>query len=242
MPVFLKVNMAIKAIIFDFMQTLVSSAEAYKAAEKKSQKKLFDKLELRDWNYYKELYRKERKEHFLRSDFSRKNVWKKLSSLYNIEADNKFLDSLESEYWVIIQQNIRLFPETIDVLSTLKKKYILGMISNSQKTGSTRALDSNEYNTIMHFFDYIVISATKEIPAKPDPMPFEIMLEKLGLRAEEAIFVGDDLRIDIEGALNVGIKPIWIKHYSVKRNWQESSFNISEIDNLEQLYDIDKLI
>jgi len=234
--------MAIKAVIFDFVQTLGTAAEGYKAAENNSQTKLFEKLSLSDWERYKEIYRKERKDHFLRSDFSRKNVWLKLCSVYRRAADNDFLDSLETEYWEIVQKSMKLFPETLSVLENLKKKYKLGMITNSQKNGSTKALDSEEYNKMAAFFDHIIISAEGDIPAKPDPLPFKMMLEKLEIKSEEAVFVGDDLKVDIEGSINAGIKAVWLKHYSVKRNWPETDLHLPVIDNLEKLIDIDKLL
>ncbi len=234
--------MKIKAIIFDFVQTLGTAADGYKAAEENSQRKLFEKLSLNDWEMYKEIYRKERKDHFLRSDFSRKNVWIKLCSVYKKDPDNDFLEELENEYWDIVQKSMKLFPETLEVLAEMKKKYKTGMISNSQKDGSTRALDSDVYDKMAGFFDCIIISAEGDIPAKPHPKPFEMMLEKLGVKAEEAVFVGDDLRVDIEGSINAGMKAIWLKHYSVKRNWPESSFDVPVIDNLEKLYDIDNLL
>ena len=234
--------MAIKAIIFDFVQTLGTASEGYKAAEANSQKKLFDKLELTDWDGYKELYRKERKEHFLRSDFSRKNVWLKLCSEYSRQADNSFLDMLENEYWDIVQKSMKLFPETISVLEKLKNNYKLGMISNSQKDGSTRALNSDEYDRMIKYFDHVIISAEGDIPAKPHPLPFKMMLEKLGIDADEAVFVGDDYRVDIEGSINAGMKAVWLKHYSVKRNWPDAEIKVPVIDTLEKLFNIDELI
>ena len=36
---------------------------------------------------------------------------------------NDFLDSLETEYWEIVQKSMKLFPETLSVLENLKKKY-----------------------------------------------------------------------------------------------------------------------
>ena len=234
--------MEIKAVIFDFVQTLGTAAEGYKAAEKNSQEKLYEKLKIDDWDSYKDIYRKERKEHFLKSDFSRKNVWLKICSIYKLEPDNEYLDNLENEYWEIVQKSMKLFPETLKVLAELKKKYKLGMITNSQKDGSTRALDSEDYNKMAEYFDHIIISAEGDIPAKPDPVPFNMMLEKMKIKADEAVFVGDDLRVDIEGSINAGMKAVWLKHYSVKRNWPECSFDIPVIDNLEKLYDIDKLM
>ena len=56
----------IKAIVFDFVQTLGTASDGYKAAEKKAQKKLFEKIGINSscWDEYIDLYRKERKEHF----------------------------------------------------------------------------------------------------------------------------------------------------------------------------------
>jgi HAD superfamily hydrolase (TIGR01509 family) len=43
---------------------------------------------------------------------------------------------------------------------------------------------------------------------KPHPAPFERALSLLGVRAAEAVFVGDDPRWDIAGAQRVGVRPI----------------------------------
>ena len=235
----------IKAVIFDFVQTLGTAADGYKKAEKNSQTGLFDKISsdsICQWEEYIDLYRKERKDHFLRNDFSRKNVWIKLCGHYNIPADNEFLDSLEEEYWEIVKKSMKLFPEALSVLAELKKNYKLGLVSNSQKDGSTKALDNDEYRKLESMFDVIIIAGEAEIPAKPDPAPFVMALEKLRIRPEEAVFVGDDFRIDIEGSRNAGITPVWLKHYSVERSWPEASFSVPEIIKLEQLLEIDKLL
>jgi len=230
----------IKAIIFDFVQTLGDSAEGYKTAEKNAQKKLFAKLGLDSWDKYMDLYREERKQHFLRSDFSRKNVWIKLCEHFNLPVDKGFLDELENEYWEIVKNSMKLFPEALDVIKKLKSRYKLGMVSNSQKDGSTKALENDEYKKLEKLFDAVVIAGEGTIPAKPDPTPFKMVLEKLGVKPEETIFVGDDFRVDIEGSKNVGMTPVWLKHYSVERNWPVAAFKVVEITNLEEVLEIEK--
>ena len=234
----------IKAMVFDFVQTLGSAADGYKTAEKKSQKSLFEIIGNAgiSWDEYIEDYRKERKEHFDRSDFSRRNVWIKLCLKYKTSVDEVFLTQLEDEYWKIVGSSMRLFPEAVSVLEKLKTKYKLGMVSNSQKDGSTKALDNEEYRKLEVLFDAIVIAGEGDIPAKPDPIPFRIMLEKLGVKGEEAVFVGDDMRIDIEGSKNAGLIPVWLKHYSVERNWPEPSFHVPEINRLEMLLEFDNIL
>ena len=230
----------IKAIVFDFVQTLGDAAEGYKSAEKNSQEKLYKKLGIDKWDEYKELYREERKQHFARKDFSRKNVWIKLCEHFNTPVDNDFLNQLENEYWEFVKNAMKLFPEVLDVIKKLKEKYKLGMVSNSQKDGSTKALQNDEYKKLEQLFDAIVIAGEGDIPAKPDPAPFKLILEKLGAKPDEAIFVGDDFKGDIEGSKNAGMTPVWLRHYSVERNWPEASFEVITITNLEELLDVVK--
>lgn len=235
----------IKAIVFDFVQTLGSAADGYKKAEKNSQEKLYEKLggtSVVNWDKYKELYRQERKEHFLRSDFSRRNVWIAICSRFNISCDIDFFDMLENQYWTIVKESMKLFPETLPVLEKLGKKYKLGLVTNSQKDGSTQALDNEEYQKLEKHFDAIIISGENNIPAKPDPVPFNMIIDALGVLPEEALFVGDDMRVDIEGSKSVGMTPIWLKHSSVERNWPSPSFEVIEITKLDMLLDLEKLL
>ena len=58
----------------------------------------------------------------------------------------------------------------------------------------------------------------------------------------EAVFVGDDWRIDICGAKNAGIQPVWLKHHSVKRNWPDVDTDSPIITRLDQLIDLLELL
>jgi putative hydrolase of the HAD superfamily len=67
-------------------------------------------------------------------------------------------------------------------------------------------------------------------------------LEELGLDPSEAVYIGDDYRIDICGARDAGLHPIWIKHHLVKRNWPDVETTISVISSLDELIELYKLI
>ena len=45
---------------------------------------------------------------------------------------------------------------------------------------------------------------------KPDPRIFTTALERLGVRAGEAIAIGDSLERDVLGAHNAGLRCIWL--------------------------------
>jgi epoxide hydrolase-like predicted phosphatase len=55
-------------------------------------------------------------------------------------------------------------------------------------------------------FDVIVVSGCEGL-MKPDPAIFELALERLGVRAEEAVFV-DDFRVNVAAAWRVGLHAV----------------------------------
>jgi putative hydrolase of the HAD superfamily len=57
-------------------------------------------------------------------------------------------------------------------------------------------------------FDLIVISGNEQVK-KPDPQIFTRAAERLAVRPDECVFVGDHERNDIYGAGAVGMKTIW---------------------------------
>jgi putative hydrolase of the HAD superfamily len=45
---------------------------------------------------------------------------------------------------------------------------------------------------------------------KPDRRIFDLALDRLGLDADEVVYVGDSWEIDVVGARNAGISPIYL--------------------------------
>lgn len=93
----------------------------------------------------------------------------------------------------------------LDYLRSLRGRYKTGLISNAWG-------DLRDYIVREKFedaFDAMVISAEVGA-AKPDPRIFEIALEKLGVKPQEAVFV-DDFLVNIEGCKKVGMKGIHFK-------------------------------
>ena len=227
----------IKAIIFDFGQTLVNSADGFRAAEKEAQAKLFSNLGLTIQKDFLTNYRRLRKELHEQSNFSRKFLFHEIYYYYCLTPNEKLLEQWETEYWETVKANTLLFPEALGVLKALNEKYLVSMITNTQgqKTAGTHRISL--FPEIEKFFKVIIVAGEDGIPPKPAPDPFRICLEKLQIKASEAVYVGDDYRIDVGGARDAGLHPIWLKHHSVKRNWPEVQISVPVITSLEQLLD-----
>ena len=72
---------------------------------------------------------------------------------------------------------------------------------------------------------------------KPDPKIFSLGVEDLGLKPEEVLVVGDSYRKDIEPAIKLGCKAIWIKGkgWTAEEDAQTFPNTITDIRQLETL-------
>ena len=228
----------IKAVIFDFGQTLVDSADGFRKAEKEAQARIYPDFKNISWTTFIGTYRKVRKEYQEKSIFSRKIIWQEIYDRLHRQPVSSFLEKFESDYWETVNAGSRIFPEAEAVLTKLDDEYQLAIITNTQgqKTSGTHRL--SQFPKLEKFFKVIVVAGEQGVPAKPDPIPFQLCLEKLGIKPDESVYIGDDWRIDICGATGMGMHPVWLKHETVRRNWPLVETKVPVIHRLDQLRDL----
>ena len=232
----------IKAVIFDFGQTLVDSANGFRTAEKEAQDKLFTNLGLTVRADFLAIYRRLRKEFHDRSNFSRNALWQEVFYYYCVAVDSELLVRWETEYWDSVKNHTTLFSEAKAVLEALRTRYDIALITNTQGQKATGAHRISLYPELENFFKAIIVAGEGGIPTKPDPKPFHQCLDKLGILPAEAVYIGDDWRIDICGARDAGLHAIWLKHHSVQRNWPQVEDSVPVITSLEALLDLEELL
>jgi putative hydrolase of the HAD superfamily len=234
----------LKAVIFDFGQTLVDSADGFRSAEKIAKEKIFNHLfsnhNSGQWEVFLSEYRQIRKKFHAESNFSRSEIWHAVCDCFERKTDLDFLEGMETEYWDTVKSKTNPFPETLDVLQKLIKKYQLGIITNTQGQKSKDNHRIALFPEIEKFFETIIIAGESKIPAKPHGHPFDLCLKEMRLEPDEAMYVGDDFQKDIVGAGHAGMHPVWLKHYSVKRSWPDPDLNFTykTITDLNQLLKI----
>lgn len=93
-----------------------------------------------------------------------------------------------------------------EVRSTIEKLngFPHGVVSNADSDHLQAALDRNE----LHFD--LVVSSESAQAYKPNPDIFLPALEKLGVSASDALYVGDSQEDDLEGAHRAGTKMAWV--------------------------------
>jgi len=127
--------------------------------------------------------------------------------------------------------HIYLLPNVERTLTELKARGLkTGIITNGFR---------DEVNTVFtglpiqpEDFD-IVIGCNTTGFAKPNPKPFLLALQMLGLQAEEVMFVGDSYRNDYQGSEKAGMRPVlYLPRGSV------SEKGVAYIRDLKEILDI----
>ena len=170
-----------KAVIFDFGQTLVDSANGFRQAEKEAQEKLFGHMALSLREKFLDRYRQLRKEFHGRSRFSRLALWQEVYHYYCLAPDEALLGRWETEYWDTVKAHSILFPEATGVLKALNTRFGVALITNTQGQPASATHRISEFPELERYFRVILVAGENDIPPKPDPMPFKLCVQELGI-------------------------------------------------------------
>jgi putative hydrolase of the HAD superfamily len=106
-----------------------------------------------------------------------------------------------------------LFPEARAVLARLSSEYELGIISNFDRRLRVVLTELG----VAPLFRHVIISS--EVGAdKPDPWIFQEALRLAGVRASEALHVGDEPAADWDGATTSGLQVFRLKRPQMTLN------------------------
>ncbi len=224
-----------KAVIFDFGQTLVDSADGFRTAEREAQDRIFAALEGVARNRFIDVYRRVRKAHHERSRLSRRAIWRSVCDALQRSIDDRRLVAWEDEYWERVNALTRVFPEAPNTLATLRATHRLALISNTQGQVGGSGHRLSAFPDLERAFECIIIAGEDGVPTKPDAEPFLRCLRRMKLDPGECFYVGDDYRFDVCGSRDVGMRPVWLKHRSVRRNWPEIDTDVPVITSLDEL-------
>jgi putative hydrolase of the HAD superfamily len=210
--------MPIKAVLFDMFDTLMlieKDHEFYAPSLRRMYNYLCTQGIDVPFEQFEETYIEERDKLFAEADLTYEEphfnvrVAATLKALgYNYNVSSPVVTAATCEFCEEFMKYVKIDCEAQDTLKTLKENYRLGMISNFaipecvQKLLKAGGIDT--------FFDVIVISGAVN-RRKPHEEIFKSTLKLMNLNAAEAVFIGDTIDADIEGAKAVGMKAVYIE-------------------------------
>ncbi len=128
---------------------------------------------------------------------------------------------------------VRPFEDTHMVLDHIQAQgYKLGLITNAFQPMWHRDIELREYGLLNYFPARITSGDTGFM--KPHPAIYWRMLGMLDLMPEEAIFIGDRPENDILGAQNVGMPNVWMRpdHVDYPLNGLVPDYTITRLAQL----------
>jgi len=123
-----------------------------------------------------------------------------------------------------------LLPYAKETLEVLSKKFTLHIITNGFKEVQFIKLKNSGLNK---YFKHIITSEEVGVQ-KPDKKIFEYALNKTGAKSQNSIMIGDDLKVDIGGAMQVGMDQIYYNINSCSIN-HHATFEIKSLLELTQI-------
>ena len=126
-------------------------------------------------------------------------------------------------------KKIKLFPHVRETLDTFKKNgFKLGLLSDFPPRQKLENLG------ILEYWD-IVTSSEESGRLKPHPHPFLDLAEKLRIRAEEILYVGNNFYYDVIGAGRAGMKTALIQaRWKKKRKDPKPDFTFHNYRQLQK--------
>jgi len=190
----------IRLIIFDLWKTLgaiktFSVTSAIKSTlnldlEKEKVRKIYEEVyQTRVWN-------------------SKEESITELCKRFNISATGEIINKV-SKILADSIANLEIYPHSIPLLKELKKRYKIGLISNTSKEpirlikGKTKLLE---------YIDYPLFSYETGC-IKPNEEIFKKMLDLADCKPEETLMIGDSEIDDVTPAKNLGMNAILFKDY-----------------------------
>lgn len=215
----------IKAVLFDFDETLQDRTLAFEKymdtfmqkflpdlPEEEVQKRRRDMVETGNGGYV-----------------NRVNWYQSLIDLWGWE-DAPPAEVLAEHYDTQFGLHNVIFEGSVPLLKELRKRgFITGVITNGPSVLQHMKM---EESGLMPYLDIVVVSGDIDC-AKPDAGIFTYTAERLGLKPEECVYVGDHPINDIQGAIAAGMKPIRMNF-----GWFENQDLNPDIPTVTEIYDV----
>lgn len=141
----------------------------------------------------------------LELDAARIERFRRLFASAGVDADRDAAAAAAATYRRHYLESRREVEGAAALLAAARGRAQVGIVSNNLRNEQQ---DKLRCCGLDRYVDALVVSEEAGV-SKPDPRIFEIALQRLGCRPEEAVMLGDSWAADIVGAAAAGIRPVW---------------------------------
>ena len=198
-------DLMIKGVVFDLDNTLLDFMKMKEFAVKAAIKSMIEAgLEVDEEKSYSEII-----SIYEQFGWDNQKVFDVFLEKSIGHVDNKFLAAGIVAYRRAREANLMAYPNVNKTLMALAKSTIkMGLVSDAP---SREAWMRIYYLNLYHFFD-VVITLDDSGERKPSAKPFQMALDRMGLRPEETVMIGDWPERDVVGAQQIGMKTAFARY------------------------------
>ena len=166
---------------------------------------------------------------------------------FDLIADNIFKKGIFSrkmsgkEFWGYVCKHCWIkaavkYPFTEPMLIKLREMGLkIGIITNGRTETQQVKID---LLGIGKFVDETIICDSLGVQ-KPETLPFEVMCEKLNLKPNELLYVGDNPINDVMASRNAGYVPVWVKTLGTWdfNDIERCEYEVNTVEEIPELVD-----
>ena len=214
-------NVAPSAVLFDLDDTISNHMGCVRGGldgVKVRYRELFDETPIEEMErFYSEILEETHAQLLkgeLNKDQARVLRTKRFFAHWGLTIDDAEADSEYLRYRADYDAAAGVVPGTYELIDALESRDIrLGIITNNLVAEQhTKLRELNLFDR----FEMLAISEEVGV-AKPDPLIFEVALERMNLDRSEVVVIGDSLTSDVAGALSFGIPVVWVDRRNLGR-------------------------
>ena len=147
-------------------------------------------------------------------------------------ANDELAEKMNVQFLQLLPTRTIVFPYCFEILDYLvEKKYALHLITNGFEDVQHNKL---KYSGLAKYFTEVITSESSN-SLKPNKEIFDYAFSKSNAKPEESIMIGDNIDVDILGAINAGIDSIFVNHNKIE-TFVQATYTITSLNELENIF------
>ena len=147
-------------------------------------------------------------------------------------ANDELAEKMNVQFLDLLPTRTLVFPYCFEILDYLvEKKYALHLITNGFEDVQHSKL---KYSGLAKYFTEVITSESSN-SLKPNKEIFEYAFSKSNAKPEESIMIGDNIDVDILGAMNAGIDSVFVNHNKIETS-VKPTYTITSLNELEYIF------
>lgn len=231
----------IQAVVFDLDNTLTDFIQAKDDAIRAAVDAMIDAgLDVDAATAHRHIY-----DIYLQEGIEYQRVFDRFLQEVAGEVSHRVLAAAVVAYRRARDGSLVLYPHATMVLNRLLRDgYGLAVVSDAPRFEAwLRLCRLGLHHQFDHVFTYDDTGARK-----PDPLPFQMALDELGVRPDQAVMIGDWPTRDIRGAKDLGLHTVWARYGDKAPPYKDAALKAADtaagveadfiVDDLAQLLDV----